>query len=80
MLGFGQTIFTCWHVLPAILIITLLVKLRWWMMPQRTGQMRKVDRDEAARERPSDSQRIFARTLAPKMVAWMVSLIQPHPG
>ena len=45
VLGFGQTIFTWWNIIPALLIIVLLVPLYWWMMPKRPEQMRKVDRE-----------------------------------
>ncbi len=50
VLGFGDTIFTWWNILPVIIIITLLVPLYWWMMPKRPEQMRKVDRGLLARE------------------------------
>ena len=45
VLGFGQTIFTWWNILPVIIIVVLLVPLYWWMMPKRPEQMRKVDRE-----------------------------------
>jgi short-chain fatty acids transporter len=50
VLGYGDTIFTWWNILPVIIIITLLVPLYWWMMPKRPEQMRKVDRGLLARE------------------------------
>jgi short-chain fatty acids transporter len=50
VLGFGDTIFTWWNILPVIFIIVLLVPLYWWMMPKRPEQMRKVDRELLARE------------------------------
>jgi short-chain fatty acids transporter len=50
VLGFGDTIFTWWNILPVIFIIVLLVPLYWWMMPKRPEQMRKVDRELMARE------------------------------
>src|SRR5919206_2829646 len=56
VLGFGQTIFTWWNVLPVILIIVLLVPLYWWMMPKRPEQMRKVNRDVLAREDEEDEE------------------------
>jgi short-chain fatty acids transporter len=45
VLGFGQTIFTWWNIIPALLIIVFLVPLYWWMMPKQPEQMRKVDRE-----------------------------------
>ena len=56
VLGFGQTIFTWWNILPAIIIIVLLVPLYWWMMPKRPEQMRKVNRDVLAREDEEDEE------------------------
>lgn len=56
VLGFGQTIFTWWNVLPVILIIALLIPLYWWMMPKRPEQMRKVDRDLLAEEDEEDDR------------------------
>jgi short-chain fatty acids transporter len=50
VLGYGDTIFTWWNILPVIIIITLLVPLYWWMMPKHPEQMRKVDRGLLARE------------------------------
>jgi short-chain fatty acids transporter len=50
VLGYGDTIFTWWNILPVIIIITLLVPLYWWMMPKRPEQMRKVDRGLLVRE------------------------------
>src|ERR687894_1023697 len=50
VLGFGDTIFTWWNILPVILIVASLVPLYWWMMPERPEQMRKVDRELLARE------------------------------
>src|ERR687886_2005095 len=50
VLGFGETVFTWWNILPVILIVALLVPLYWWMMPKRPEQMRKVNRDVLARE------------------------------
>jgi short-chain fatty acids transporter len=50
VLGYGDTIFTWWNILPVILIVTLLVPLYWWMMPKRPEDMRKVDRGLLARE------------------------------
>jgi short-chain fatty acids transporter len=50
VLGFGDTIFTWWNILPVIIIVALLVPLYWWMMPKRPEQMRKVDRGLLARE------------------------------
>jgi short-chain fatty acids transporter len=50
VLGFGQTIFTWWNILPVIIIVVLLVPLYWWMMPKRPENMRKVDRGLLARE------------------------------
>jgi short-chain fatty acids transporter len=50
VLGFGDTIFTWWNILPVILIVALLVPLYWWMMPERPEQMRKVDRELLAQE------------------------------
>jgi short-chain fatty acids transporter len=50
VLGFGDTIFTWWNILPVIIIIVLLLPLYWWMMPKRPEQMRKVDRELLARE------------------------------
>jgi short-chain fatty acids transporter len=54
VLGFGQTIFTWWNILPVILIVALLIPLYWWMMPKQPEQMRKVDRDLLAREDEAD--------------------------
>src|SRR5918911_1352302 len=56
VLGFGQTIFTWWNVLPVILIIALLIPLYWWMMPKRPEQMRKVERDLLAEEDEEDDR------------------------
>jgi short-chain fatty acids transporter len=50
VLGYGDTIFTWWNILPVIIIIALLIPLYWWMMPKRPEQMRKVDRGLLARE------------------------------
>ena len=54
VLGFGDTIFTWWNILPVILIVALLVPLYWWMMPKRPEQMRKVDRELLTREDEAD--------------------------
>ncbi len=54
VLGFGDTIFTWWNILPVILIVALLIPLYWWMMPKRPEQMRKVDSDLLAREDEAD--------------------------
>jgi short-chain fatty acids transporter len=54
VLGFGQTIFTWWNILPVVVIIALLIPLYWWMMPKRPEQMRKVDRGLLAREDERD--------------------------
>ena len=54
VLGYGDTIFTWWNILPVILIVALLVPLYWWMMPKRPEQMRKVDRELLAREDEAD--------------------------
>src|SRR3954454_9307060 len=56
VLGFGQTIFTWWNILPVILIIVLLIPLYWWMMPKEPEQMRKVDRNLLAREHAEDEE------------------------
>src|SRR5919199_5911208 len=50
VLGFGQTVFTWWNILPAIIIVVLLIPLYWWMMPKRPEHMRKVNRDLLERE------------------------------
>ena len=54
VLGFGQTIFTWWNILPVVIIVALLIPLYWWMMPKRPEQMRKVDRGLLAREDERD--------------------------
>ena len=54
VLGYGDTIFTWWNILPVILIVASLVPLYWWMMPKQPEQMRKVDRDLLAREDEAD--------------------------
>ena len=50
VLGFGDTIFTWWNILPVILIVASLVPLYWWMMPKRPEQMRKIDSETLAQE------------------------------
>jgi short-chain fatty acids transporter len=54
VLGFGDTIFTWWNILPVVLIVASLIPLYWWMMPKRPEQMRKVDRELLAQEDEQD--------------------------
>ena len=56
VLGFGQTVFTWWNILPAVMIVVLLVPLYWWMMPKQSEQMRKVDRELLTREDEEDEE------------------------
>ena len=56
VLGFGQTVFTWWNILPVVMIVVLLVPLYWWMMPKQSEQMRKVDRELLTREDEEDEE------------------------